>query len=119
LVAAITRDHLDRWPTGRPLPLHPRLQALTLDVIIRVVFGVTDLDWVATMRPLVERVVSVRPLIMLAGYYPGLRKYGPWRRHLRLQQRLDELLYAEIAARRGAAGLDERTDVLSRLLSDP
>jgi cytochrome P450 family 135 len=119
LVAGIARDHLTGWPTGRPTAMHPRLQALTLDVIIRVVFGVTDPARLATIRPLVDRVVSVRPLIMLAGYYPGLRKYGPWRRHLELQQRLDELLYQEITERRTADGVGDRTDVLSRLLSTP
>lgn len=119
LVAGITRDHLAGWPTGQSVPMHPRLQALTLDVIVRVVFGVTEPTRIAAIRPLVDRVVSVRPLIMLAGYYPGLRRYGPWRRHFHLQQRLDDLLYAEIAERRDAAGLDGRSDVLSRLLSAP
>jgi cytochrome P450 family 135 len=119
LVAEISRDHLDRWPAGRPIPLHPRLQALTLEVIIRVVFGITDPARLAAMRPVVDRVVSVSPIIMLAGYYPGLRGYGPWRRHFRMQQRLDDLLYAEIAERRDSTGLDERSDVLSRLLGTP
>jgi cytochrome P450 family 135 len=119
LVAEIADDQLARWPTGRPIPLHPRLQTLTLEVIIRVVFGITDQTRLAAMRPLLERLVSIRPYIMLAGYYPSLRQYGPWRRHLEMQERLDELLYAEIADRRTLPGLDERSDVLSRLLSVP
>ena len=27
------------WPTGQPIELHPRFQALTLEVILRAVFG--------------------------------------------------------------------------------
>jgi cytochrome P450 len=56
---------------------------------------------------------------MLAGYYPRLRRYGPWRRHLEVQKRLDELLYAEIADRRRDDRIASRTDVLSRLLTTP
>jgi cytochrome P450 len=41
---------------------------------------------------------------------------GPWRRYLAGQRELDRLLYAEIAERRAATDLDERDDVLSRLL---
>jgi cytochrome P450 len=117
LVAAITKEHIADWPTGEPDAMHPRLQRVTLDVIMRVVFGVTDPARLTTLRPLVERVVSVSPLIMLAGYYPKLRRYGPWRRHLEFQQRLDDQLYAEIAERRAASGLDDAHDVLSRLLT--
>jgi cytochrome P450 len=117
LVAEIAREKVDGWPTGSPVALQPRLQTVTLEVIMRAVFGVTDDDRLAEIRPLVERIVSVRPLIMLAGYYPRLRRYGPWRRHLEIQNRLDDRLYAEIAGRRGVDGLDQRRDVLSRLLS--
>jgi cytochrome P450 family 135 len=119
LVAEITREQIGDWPSGVPVALHRRFQAVTLEVIMRVVFGVTDRTRLARLRPLVERVVSVSPLIMLAGYYPKLREYGPWRRHRDVQQRLDDLLYAEIADRRGAGDIANRQDVLSRLLAAP
>jgi cytochrome P450 len=38
---AVARD-LAGWPVGRPFALHPHMQAVTLDVILRAVFGVTD-----------------------------------------------------------------------------
>jgi cytochrome P450 len=117
LVAGITKEHLADWPTGVPVAMHPQLQRVTLDVIMQVVFGVTDPDRLATLRPLVERVVLVGPFLMLAGYYPRLRRYGPWRRHLEIQHRLDEELYGEITERRAASRLDEGRDVLTRLLT--
>jgi cytochrome P450 family 135 len=117
LVAGITKEHLADWPTGTPVSMHPHLQRVTLDVIMQVVFGVTDPTRLATLRPLVERVVLVGPFLMLAGYYPRLRRYGPWRRHLEIQQRLDEELYAEIAERRAGSRPDEGRDVLTRLLT--
>ena len=40
---AVARD-VERWPAGQPFAIHPRMQAITLDVILRAVFGVTDAD---------------------------------------------------------------------------
>jgi cytochrome P450 len=45
-----------------------------------------------------------------------LQKVGPWRRFLRLQHRVDELVYAEISERRRVPDLEQRRDVLSKLL---
>lgn len=117
LVTEITREHLASWPVGREVPSHRLTQRLTLDVICRVVFGVTDQQQLKRMLPQVDRVVSIGPIVMLGGFYEGLRRHGPWRRHLEAQAQLDDLLYAEIAQRRAARGLAERTDVLSRLLA--
>ncbi|HET6209822.1 MAG TPA: cytochrome P450, partial [Jatrophihabitans sp.] len=95
---------------------HRRMQALTLEIILQVVFGVTDQRRLAGLRPIVERAVNVSPLIMLGWFYPRLRTLWPWRRFAEIQQSLDRLLYAEIAERRAAPDLAERRDVLSQLL---
>src|SRR5205823_11634959 len=39
LVADVTEREVAAWPTGTAVGLHPRLQALTLEVILRAVFG--------------------------------------------------------------------------------
>jgi cytochrome P450 family 135 len=117
LVADIARRHVDTWPTRTLVRAHPLTQALTLDVICRVVFGVTDEDRLSALLPLVDRVVSISPVILLGSFYEGLRSHGPWRRHLEGQRALDQVLYAEIAARRSSAALRDRSDVLSRLLA--
>jgi cytochrome P450 len=39
MVAAIAREHIAAWPRGEPLSLAPRMQAITLDVVLRVIFG--------------------------------------------------------------------------------
>ena len=46
MVAEIAREHIARWPRGEPLSLAPRMQAITLDVVLRVIFGMprTRLD---------------------------------------------------------------------------
>ena len=35
----VAATEIERWPRGEPAPLHPRLQALTMEVILRAVFG--------------------------------------------------------------------------------
>ena len=42
LVAQIAREHIASWPRGTALPLAPRMQAITLDVVLRVIFGVEE-----------------------------------------------------------------------------
>src|SRR6185437_13406747 len=98
------------------LASHRRMQALTLEIILQVVFGVTDRRRLDGLRPIVERAVNVSPLIMLGWFYPRLRTLGPWRRFLDIKRSLDRLLYDEIAERRQAPDLAERRDVLSQLL---
>ena len=116
LITELTRAEVAGWPTGRPVRLHPRMQALTLEIILQVVFGVTDQGRLAELRPVVGRVVGVNPVIMLGWFYPRLRPLWPWRRFTDIRQDLDRVLYAEIAERRQAGDLGSRPDVLSQLL---
>jgi cytochrome P450 len=108
------------WPVGVPFPVHPQLNDISLEVILRIVFGVTDADRLAALRPLLRRLVQIGPMIFIGWMYPALQHVGPWRRFLRLKDRVDELVYAEIAERRSVPDLAERRDVLSKLLvADP
>jgi cytochrome P450 len=116
LVARLAKAEVDRWPTGRVFSAHERMNALTLEIILQVVFGVTDPVRLDALRPLVRRIVAIGPVIMAGWFYPKLQRIGPWKRYLAVQRELDAVLYAEIAERRQAKDLDERDDVLSRLL---
>ncbi|MPY86027.1 MAG: cytochrome P450, partial [Actinophytocola sp.] len=117
LVGELARAEVDRWPIGPTFRAMPRMQAITLEVILRVVFGVSDEARLRRLRPLVARLVDVGPTIMLGLFYPGLQRYRPWRSYLTAKSKVDELLYAQIAERRGQTDLADRTDVLSRLLT--
>ncbi len=115
LVTELARDEIERWPSGEPLRLHDRMSALTLEVILQVVFGVTDESRLAELRPVVDQVVTISPVVMIGWFYPKLQRFWPWRQFAGIQSRFDRLLYAEIADRR-RTDLTDRTDVLSRLL---
>jgi len=116
LVDEVARDQVGRWRSGDEFRSLDRMNALTLEVILRVVFGVTDEQRLAELRPCVNRTVNISPAVLLGWGYPALQRFGPWQRTVANAYRLDELIYAEIRERRAAPDLDQRPDVLSRLI---
>jgi cytochrome P450 family 135 len=116
LVAQLAAEEVDSWTPGVAFRSLDRMNALTLEVILRVVFGVTDETRLARLRPLVNRTVDISPAVLLGWGYPFLQRFGPWKATVDNQRRLDEVMYTEIAERRAAPDLAERTDVLSQLL---
>ncbi len=117
VVTRIARAEIARWRHGVEFPSLSRMNALTLEVILQVVFGVADEERLARLRPLVSALVDVSPAVLIGGGYSFLRRIGPWKHVVDVQRELDALLYAEIAERRAAPDLHERSDVLSRLLA--
>jgi len=117
VVTSLAEDEVSQWIPGRPFRSLDRMNALTLEVILRVVFGVTDEARLAELRPLVNRTVDINPAILLGWGYPFLQRFGPWKRTVDNQHAVDKVMYAEIAERRRAGDLAERSDVLSRLLA--
>jgi cytochrome P450 family 135 len=114
----ITRAETARWPVGKPFALRPRMQSITLDVIVRVVFGV---DGSARGDDLRRRIVTVirigrNPFLLMATRGRRLGPHAPWARFLRARDALSAALVAEIGERRRAPDLEQRSDVLSQLL---
>ena len=116
LVTDLARDEVGRWGSGSSFRSLDRMNALTLEVILRVVFGVSDEQRLAELRPRVNATVDISPAVLLGWGYPRLQKFGVWKRTIENQYELDRLMYAEIRERRAAPDLAERTDVLSRLI---
>jgi cytochrome P450 len=116
LVANLARAEVDQWNTNTELRALDRMNAVTLEVIMRVVFGVTDAHTHDQLAPRLNRMVDIRPYILLGWVFPRLSRIGPWKRFRDNQNEIDALLYDEIHRRRQAADLSQRTDVLSRLL---
>ncbi len=118
MVTAIACDEVAHWPQGQQFRCHDRMNVLTLEVILRVVFGVTDEKRLAALRPRVNATVNVSPAVLMVWTLPALHRIGPWKAAVQNQVELDELMYAEIRERRRAPDLAERTDVLSRLIRE-
>jgi cytochrome P450 len=116
LVTGLAKTEVDRWTPGQAFRSLDRMNALTLEVILQVVFGVTDEVRLAQLRPLVNKTVNIPPLVFLGWGFPRLQKFGPWRATVENQMALDEVVFGVIAERRTAPDLEHRSDVLSRLL---
>jgi cytochrome P450 family 135 len=113
---AVAQAEIARWPRGKPVPLHPRMQALTLEIILRAVFGLSEGTRLEQLRAELVRMLTTAS--GMAGQL--LLVLGPRRARAaltrKLFRRIDRLLYAEIDGRRRADHLDDRSDVLSMLL---
>ena len=112
---AVARD-VEGWPVGRPFAIHPHMQSITLDVILRAVFGVTD---PARRARLAERLGRLLASTSSVGLQFGVllsRRLGgpdPLARLQALTRDIDALLAEEIAERRA----DPREDILSTLVT--
>jgi cytochrome P450 len=119
VMAEATEREVATWPVGKEIELRPRMQAITLDVILRAVFGVRDDARMDLFRrripPLGETTSVLNWLPFMDRDLGGLTPAARFRTALAA---VDELIYAEIADRRAAAGDGEADgdDVLSLLL---
>src|ERR1051325_8832579 len=114
----IAEGEIAAWPAGEPLRLWPRMQAVTLEVIMRVVFGMEEgaaLDRLrATLRDTLDWATRPSQMTSLALLGPSRVSRLPWFRE-RFKD-VDALIYDEIRARRADPRLDEREDIMSMLL---
>jgi cytochrome P450 family 135 len=120
-VRRVTEREIDSWPEDRPFALHPRMQSITLEVILRAVFGVTDPARAGRLRKLLSELLSGTSSSALQFRVLLSRRLGrggdPLERLYRLLSEIDELLFAQIAERRSDPVGGEREDILSLLLS--
>jgi cytochrome P450 len=93
------------------------MQAITLEVIMRAVFGVAEERLGALRERLLSILSATQSPLSVGLVVPGLRRLPPFSRVQRSIERSDELLAAEIASRRADPSLDERDDILSLLIS--
>ena len=115
-----TEHVIGSWPEEHPFAIHPHMQAITLEVILKAVFGVTD-------RARSERLRERLPMLLHETSSPALQfrfllasrlgRGDPLARLREITASIDELLFAEIAERRSDRGLKDREDILSLLIA--
>ncbi len=116
-IEEVTRRAVASWPHGAPVALWERMREITLEVILRAAVGVDG-------EPLRRLEEVTAGLLGFAGHrllvMPALRRdlgpLTPWRRFLAAKAEMRATLRAAIRERRAAAGLEERSDILSMLL---
>jgi len=115
----IVSDEIDSWPLDAEFPIHSRMQAVTLEAILRIVFGVADGPRLERLRGMLATVLTETAsprtqLIALASRrFRGGNAFARFESQLR---EVDDLLYAEIAEHRSKPELADRDDILSMLM---
>jgi cytochrome P450 len=118
LMDEITAEEVARWPVGEDFASWPRMQHITLEVIMRAVFGVEQgpqLDRVRTaLNRLLDEVMRPTTMAVLSAIGPHrFRELAIVKREL---ARADAEIYPVIRERRAAPDLEDRQDILSLLL---
>ena len=120
IIRAATEREIDRWPERQSFAIHPHMQAITLEVILEAVFGVTDRARAERLRERLPKLLAetsspaLQARFVLAG---RLGRGDPMARLRQITAGIDELLFAEISDRRSDPALDEREDILSLLIA--
>jgi cytochrome P450 len=120
LVEEIVGREIDSWPLTTDFAIHPRMQAVTLEVILRAVFGVSDEHRLARLRTLLTRLLRTSSSPALQVRVLVARRFGragPLEGLQRLNGQVNEILAAEIAERRADPDLEARADILSQLVA--
>jgi cytochrome P450 len=111
----VARD-VESWPEREPFAIHPCMQRVTLEVILRAVFGVTDLERRTRLADRLGRLLAQTASVGLQFAILTSRRFGapdPLARLQGLRHEIDGLLDLEIAERRA----DPREDILSLLVA--
>jgi cytochrome P450 family 110 len=122
LIVKITQRAIDRLPLQEPFLARTLMQTISLEVTMEAVFGLSEGERYQKLKQLLGQLSeNFRSIINTAFLFlPKLRQdwgaWSPWGRFVRLRQRIDDLLYAEIAERRTNDD-PSRTDILSLLMS--
>ncbi|MGO9974891.1 MAG: cytochrome P450 [Solirubrobacteraceae bacterium] len=116
---ACTDAEIDAWPVGEPFPLLPSLQSLTLNVMLRAVFGAENPGLADELhkrvRGMVDPIARPQGMVVIGAVMRGSRRRAAAAFAAR-KRAIDELLYPEIARRRADPDLERRDDVFSGLL---
>jgi cytochrome P450 family 135 len=120
VMAQAADREVDSWPTDERFPLHPRMQSITLEVILRAVFGVDDPARRERLTRLLVRLLdqTSSPRAQVIGLATRrLGRVGPYGRLVRLMEEIDSALLDQIAERRADPQPGERDDILSLLVA--
>ncbi|MEM7712962.1 MAG: cytochrome P450 [Cyanobacteria bacterium P01_A01_bin.68] len=121
LICNLTERMLSQWEIGKVFKVRSSMQQISLEVILRAVFGFNDGERLERLR---EKLLAMLEMVTSPIFFlhlvaqPLQQDWGTWSlwgQFLRLRNEIDELIYAEIAQCR-KQDLLERTDILALLM---
>ena len=134
LICQITKQSMDRLPTGKPFIAHQIIQNISLEIILQLVFGVAQQERRQLLKQQIVSILSIfnSPIGASFMFLKWLRKdfapWSPWGRFLRQREAIDKSIYAEITELRESDNSNnatqprkqkryrERIDILSLLI---
>jgi cytochrome P450 len=116
LMTELAEREVASWPLEQPLELHPRLQRVTLEIILRAVFGLEQGQRLDRLRDVLTDVLAFAesPLSVMPAAQRALSRLGPVRRLERLFEQADAMLFELIDERRAAP--HDGDDILAMLI---
>jgi cytochrome P450 len=118
---AAARRHVAQWPRNKTFAVLPSMQAVTLEVILRAVFGLERQDDIerlgGPLRDVLDMVGTRRNVVALGLTQGRGGPLSPWRRFAAARSRADALIHEEIQRRRAAGDAAARDDIFSMLLA--
>ena len=97
LMTELTEREVDGWPVDEPVALHPRLQRLTLEIILRAVFGLDSGPRLDALRTTLTDLLefSESPISVLPPVQRVVQHFGRYRRFGELTAEIDRLMLAQ------------------------
>ena len=116
LIEAETREEIADWPEGQEFPVRESMMRITLNTILRGVFGAEGAEFDA-LRSLMPKMIRLgSKLVLVPALHRDFGRWSPWRRLGAMREELDAIFGVLIARAEADPALDQRTDILSLLL---
>jgi cytochrome P450 len=116
IVQEETRRESASWPTGQPFPILPSTMRITLNIILRAVFGAQGAQF-AELRALLPAAIRLgSQLAVIPVPKVDLGRWSPWGRFWAMRRQYDAIVDRLIDTARRDPALDERDDVLALML---
>jgi cytochrome P450 len=116
LVEEETLKEVATWPEGREFAVLPSTNRITLNVILRAVFGAEGTEFDALRKVMPPLVALGSQLVFLPWLHRDLGRWSPWGRFLGLRREFDTIVGSLIDRVAADPNLEQRDDVLSLLL---
>ncbi|MEH2157533.1 cytochrome P450 [Nostoc sp.] len=122
LTRLITEQVISQWQVGESFAVLPSVQTISLEVILRAVFGLVDGPRYEKLKQVLLEILNPKQPFVTAMMFlfPSLQRdlgsWSPWGKFLRLREQMDELIYAEIQERKQQPDLSQ-TDILSLMMA--
>ncbi|MEH2108478.1 cytochrome P450 [Nostoc sp.] len=122
LTRLITEQVISQWQVGESFAVLPSVQTISLEVILRAVFGLVDGPRYEKLKQVLLEILNPKQPFVTAMMFlfPSLQRdlgsWSPWGKFLRLREQMDELIYAEIQERKQQPD-PSQTDILSLMMA--